>query len=110
MTPRDGFPRLLARSVRRRDAQHRKACATQSYPLAKSRGRPPYRSPPQTPRNPGGGRRKVLPMIAIACGFSPTRRTAETISRGHYLRSSVLGPVDNHRNAMIVATRLRFAP
>ena len=87
MTPRDGLPRLLARSVRRGDAQHRKACATQSYPLAKSRGRPPFRSPPQ----PAGGRRKALPMMAIACAISPTRRTAETISRGRYLRSSVLG-------------------
>ena len=96
MTPRDGLPRFLARSVRRRDAPHRKACATPS----KSRGRPPFRSPPQ----PAGGRRKALPMIAIACSISPTRRAAETISRGHYLRSSVLGKVDTLIGVLIACS------
>ncbi len=35
MTHRDGLARLSARSVRRRDAGHRKACATTSESLDK---------------------------------------------------------------------------
>ena len=53
-THRDGFPRLSARSVRRGDAGHRKACATTSESLAK----PPFRSS----MRPVGGRRKALTM------------------------------------------------
>ena len=76
MTHRDGFPRLSARSVRRGDAQHRKACAT----LSESLGKPPFRSC----MRPVGGRRKALSMRCIAGGISPTRRTAYAISMGHY--------------------------
>ena len=55
-----------------------------------------------TPRDRRSGRLRRPPGIlaegvekpcrceGIACAFSPTRRTAEAISRGHYLRSSVL--------------------
>ena len=53
-THRDGFPRLSARSVRRGDAGHRKACATTSESL----GKPPFRSS----MRPVGGRRKALTM------------------------------------------------
>ena len=81
MTHRDGFPRFSARSVRRGDAGHRKACATTSENL----GKPPFRSR----MRPVGGRRKALTMHRIACGISPTRRTAYAISRGHYQRSLV---------------------
>jgi len=68
MIHRDGFPRFLARSARRSDAGHLKACATTS----KSLGKPPFRSLMQ----PVGGRRKTLTMHRIACGFPPTRRAA----------------------------------
>ena len=54
MTHRDGFPRLSARSVRRGDAGHRKACATPSESL----GKPPFRSSMRSV----GGRRKALTM------------------------------------------------
>ena len=77
-THRDGFPRFSARSVRRRDAGHRKACATPSYPLAESRGKPPFRSRMRRV----GGRRKVWPMRCIACTFPPTRQAAYAISMG----------------------------
>ena len=52
MTHRDGLPRFSARSVRRGDGGHRKACATPSASL----GKPPLRSR----LRPVGGRRKVL--------------------------------------------------
>ncbi len=76
MTPRDGLPRFSARSVRRRDAGHRKAYATMSESL----GRPPFGSR----MRPVGGRRNTLTMHRIARGLSPTRRAAYAISRGHY--------------------------
>ena len=86
MTHRDGFPGLLARSVRRRDAGHRKTCATTS----KSPGKPSFRSPMRPARGHGvspffysggrprdpRGRRKALTMCRIDCGFPPTRRAA----------------------------------
>ena len=75
MTHRDGFPRFSARSVHRRDAVHRKVCATTS----EGREKPPFRSRMQ----PVGGRRKTLPMHHIACGLPPTRRAAYAISMGH---------------------------
>ncbi len=68
MTHRDGLARLSARSVRRRDASHRKACATTFESLDK----PPFRSP----MRPVGRRRKALPMHGIARGFPPSRRAA----------------------------------
>ena len=61
MAHRDDFPRFSARSVRRSDAQHRKACAT----LSESLGKPPFRSR----MRPVGGRRKALPMRCIAGGI-----------------------------------------
>ncbi len=54
MTHRDGLPRFSARSVRRGDAGHRKACATPSESLGKA--------PSRSRRRPVGGRRKVLTM------------------------------------------------
>jgi hypothetical protein len=81
MTHRDGFPRFSARTVRCRDAGHRKTDATQS----ESRGKPPFRSRMQ----PVGGRRKTLPMRGIAFGSSPNQRTADAISMGHYQCSLV---------------------
>ena len=58
MTDRDGLARFSARSVRRGDAGHRKACATLPEGLA----RPPLRSPMRL----AGGRQKRLPMPRIA--------------------------------------------
>ena len=72
MTHRDGLARLSARSVRRRDASHRKACATQGPPLVESLYKPPFRSP----MRPVGRRRKALPMHDIARSFPPSRRAA----------------------------------
>jgi hypothetical protein len=82
---RDGLPRFSARSVRCRDAGHRKAGATPSGTLAESLGKPPFRSR----RRPVGGRRKALTMGRIAGRFPPTRRAACAISTGHYRRSLV---------------------
>ena len=82
MTHRDGLPRFSARSVRRRDAAHRKPRATPSESL----GKPPLRSPPR----PVGGRRKALPMRRIARSLPPTRRAAGAIPMGHYHRFLVL--------------------
>ena len=76
MTHRDGFPRFSARTVRCRDAGHRKTDATPS----ECRGKPPFRLRMQ----PVGGRRKTLPMRGIVFGSSPTRQTAYAISMGHY--------------------------
>ncbi len=81
MTHRDGLPGFSARSVRRGDAGHRKACATPSESL----GKPPLRSR----MRPVGGRRKVLTMRRIACTFPPTRRAAYAISMNHDRRSLV---------------------
>jgi hypothetical protein len=75
MTHRDGLPRFSARSVRCRDAGHRKACAT----LPESLGKPPFRSR----MRPVGGRRAALTMHRIACGIPPTRRAAYAISMGY---------------------------
>jgi hypothetical protein len=90
MIHRGDFPRFSARTVRCRDARnpagHCKACAT----LSESCGKPP----PRSRMKPVGGRRKTLPMPSgnsgIACGSSPTRRTAYAISMGHYQCSLVL--------------------
>jgi hypothetical protein len=68
MTHRDGLARLSARSVRRRDASHRKACATTFESLDK----PPFRSP----MRPVGQRRKASPMRRIASSFPLSRRAA----------------------------------
>ncbi len=84
MTHRVGLPRFSARSVRRGDAGHRKACATPSESL----GKPPFLSRMW----PVGGRRKVLTMHRIACNFPPTRRAAYAISMSHNQRSLVLPP------------------
>ena len=75
MTYRDGLPRFSARSVRCRDAGHRKAGATPSESL----GKPPFRSR----MRPVGGRRKAWTMHRIAGGFPPTRRAAYSIFMGH---------------------------
>ncbi len=72
MTHRDGLARLSARSVRRCDASHRKACATQGAPWAESLDKPPFRSP----MRPVGRRPKALPMRCIARSFPPSRRAA----------------------------------
>ncbi len=72
MTHRDGLARLSARSVRRRDVRHRKACATQGPPTPESLDKPPFRSP----MRPVGQRRKALPMRGIARSFPPNRRAA----------------------------------
>ena len=77
----DGLPRVSARSVRRRDAGHRKTCATTSESL----GRPPF----GLRIRPVGGRRKALTMHRIAGDFPPTRRAAWAIPMGHYHRSLV---------------------
>ncbi len=69
MTPRDGFPRFSARSVRCGDAGHREACATL----------------------PVGGRRNGLTMHRIAGAAPPTRRTAYAIS------SPDISPLKVHR-------------
>ena len=76
MIHRDGLPRFSARSAGRGDAPHRKSRAT----LSESLGKPPVRSR----MRPVGGRRKVLPMLGIACDISPTRRTVFAISMSHY--------------------------
>jgi len=68
MAHRDGIARFSARNVRRGDAVHREACATQTESLAMT----PFRSP----MRPAGGCRKRLTMPRIACTVPPTRRTA----------------------------------
>jgi len=80
-THRDGLPGLSARSVRRGDAGHREACATQGLGGAESPGKPPFRSD----MRPVGGRRKVLTMHH----FPPARRVAYAISLGFQQRSLV---------------------
>ncbi len=96
MTHRDGLPGFSARSVRRGDAGHRKACATTSESL----GMPPFRSR----MRPVGGRRKVLTtrppqqrrcrcggwMHRIAGTFPPARRAAYAIPMSHDQRPLVL--------------------
>ncbi len=76
MTPRDGFPRFSARSVRCGDAGHREACAT----LPESLGKPPFGSR----MRPVGGRRNGVTMPRSAGAVPPPRRAAYAISRGHY--------------------------
>ena len=82
MTHRDVFPRFSVRSVRCNDAEHRKLLATRP----ESRGKPPLRLTVGT----FGERRKALPIRCIACVPSPTRRSLQSISMGHYQRSLVL--------------------
>ena len=96
MTPRDGFPRFSARSVRCGDAVHREACATLSEslsadpPTTRFSAVPPIGKPPSGSRmRPVGGRRNGLTMHRIAGAVPPTRRTAYAISMGHYQRSLV---------------------
>ncbi len=81
MTHRDGLPGFSARSVRRGDAGHRKACATPSESL----GKPPLRSR----LRPFGGRRKVLTRHRIARNFPPPRRAAYAIYMSHDQRPLV---------------------
>jgi len=60
MTPRDGFPRFSARSVRCGDAVYREAYATLSESLSAG---PPIGKPPCRSRmRPVGGRRNGLTM------------------------------------------------
>jgi hypothetical protein len=80
-THRDDIPRFSVRSVRRGDAEHRKACAT----LPESLGMSPFRSR----MRPVGVRRKVLTMCRIARNFPPARRVACAISKGLHQRSLV---------------------
>ncbi len=76
MTYRAGFPWFSARRARRGYAVHRKTGATTS----ESHGKPPFGSRPLV----AGVRQEALTMLRIVRSFLPTRRKADTISRGLY--------------------------
>ena len=89
MTHRDGFPWFSARRAGRGDAGHRKTAApSKGLATSQSHGKPPSRSRPLIP----GGRQEALTMLRRTRGFPATRpiarRTACTISMGHYQRSA----------------------
>ena len=81
--------------------EHHKTRAT----LSGGQGPPPCGSLFPSPRGVGTPWR----WVDIARGGPPAEETGKAIVGDQELRWGVLGPVDNHRAAMIAATRLRFA-